>query len=37
MPLRRGGRIALIKSCKGLSHSTQRFARVALPKKDLLE
>src|SRR3712207_5574011 len=37
VPLRRGGRIALIKSCQGLSDSTQRCGGVALPEKDLVE
>src|SRR5688572_27160723 len=37
VPLRRRGRIALIESCQGLSHSTQRSAGVAVPENDLLE
>ena len=37
MPLRRGGRIALIKSCQGMSDSTHRSGCLAVPKKDLLE
>src|SRR5687767_117175 len=37
MPLRGGGRIALIESCQGLSHSTHRFGGVALPEKDLVK
>ncbi len=34
---RHGGRIALIKSCQGLSDSTHRFGGVAVPENDLLE
>ena len=34
---RRRGRITLIESCQGLSHSTHRSGSVAVLKKDLLE
>src|SRR5215213_8613731 len=34
---RRGGRIALIESCQGLSDSTHRFGSVAAPVNDLVE
>src|SRR5215213_6181 len=37
VPLRRGGRIALIKSCQGPSDSSHRSGGVAVPEKDLLE